>query len=57
MTPYTPEQNVIERFFRSLKEECVWQHSAATPGDVDSMGSLLKSTVMEHSAQGASPDA
>jgi putative transposase len=24
--PYTPEQNgVIERFFRSLKEECVWQ--------------------------------
>lgn len=27
ITPYTPEQNgVIERFFRSLKEECVWQH-------------------------------
>jgi len=27
MTPYTPEQNGIERrFFRSLKEECVWQH-------------------------------
>jgi len=26
VTPYTPEQNgVIERFFRSLKEECVWQ--------------------------------
>ncbi len=25
--PYTPEQNgLIERFFRSLKEECVWQH-------------------------------
>ncbi len=24
---YTPEQNgIIERFFRSLKEECVWQH-------------------------------
>lgn len=24
-TPYTPEQNgMIERFFRSLKEECVW---------------------------------
>ncbi|NKB80774.1 MAG: transposase [Nitrospirales bacterium] len=23
---YTPEQNgLIERFFRSLKEECVWQ--------------------------------
>ena len=27
MTPYTPEQNgLIERFFRTLKEECVWQH-------------------------------
>ena len=26
--PYTPEQNGInERFFRSLKEECVWQHN------------------------------
>lgn len=25
ITPYTPEQNgLIERFFRSLKEECVW---------------------------------
>jgi len=25
---YTPEQNaIIERFVRSLKEECVWQHS------------------------------
>ena len=27
ITPYTPEQNgLIERFFQSLKEECVWQH-------------------------------
>jgi putative transposase len=27
ITPYTPEQNgIIERFFRSLKEECVWHH-------------------------------
>ena len=27
ITPYTPEQNgLIERFFRSLKGECVWQH-------------------------------
>ena len=25
ITPYTPEQNgLIERFFRSVKEECVW---------------------------------
>jgi putative transposase len=28
---YTPEQNgLIERFFRSLKEECVWQHNFAS---------------------------
>ena len=28
ITPYTPEQNgIVERFFRSLKEECVWQRS------------------------------
>lgn len=27
ITPYTPQQNgMIERFFRSLKEECVWLH-------------------------------
>jgi putative transposase len=31
ITPYTPEQNgIIERFFRSLKEECVWQHAFLT---------------------------
>jgi putative transposase len=30
ITPSTPEQNgLIERFFRSLKEECVWQHPFA----------------------------
>ena len=28
ITPYTPEQNgLIERFFRTLKEECVWLHN------------------------------
>jgi len=28
ITPYTPEQNgLIERWFRSLKEACVWQQS------------------------------
>lgn len=30
ITPYTPQQNgMIERFFRSLKEECVWLHNFA----------------------------
>ena len=30
ITPYTPEQNgLIERLFRSLKEECVWQRTFA----------------------------
>ncbi len=28
ITPYTPEQNgMIERFFRTLKEECIWHHN------------------------------
>jgi len=28
ITPYTPEQNgLIERFFRSLKEECIWLYN------------------------------
>ena len=28
ITPYSPEQNgMIERFFRSMKEECVWLHT------------------------------
>jgi putative transposase len=31
ITPSTPEQNgLIERFFRSLKDECVWQHTFQT---------------------------
>jgi len=31
ITPYTPAQNgIIERFSRSLKEECVWQHAFQT---------------------------
>ena len=34
ITPYTPEQNgIIERFFRSLKEECVWQNPFKSFGD------------------------
>jgi putative transposase len=35
ITPYTPEQNgLIERWFRSLKEECVWQHQFRSFADV-----------------------
>jgi putative transposase len=31
ITPYTPEQNgMIERWFRTLKEECVWIHNFET---------------------------
>lgn len=31
ITPYPPEQHaMIERFFRTLKEECVWQHNFAS---------------------------
>ncbi len=34
ITPYTPEQNgIIERFFRSLKEECIWQHNFTSFGE------------------------
>jgi putative transposase len=34
ITPYTPEQNgMIERFFRSLKEECIWQHNFSSFGE------------------------
>ncbi len=34
ITPYTPEQNgIIERFFRSLKEECIWQHNFSSFGE------------------------
>ncbi len=28
ITPYTPEQNgMIERFFKTIKEECIWHHN------------------------------
>lgn len=31
ITPYMREQNgIIERFFRVLKEECVWHHTFQT---------------------------
>ena len=31
ITPYTPAQNgLVERCFRSLKEECVWRHNFGT---------------------------
>ena len=32
-TPYTPEQNGLgERFFRSLKDEGIWQHRCTLLG-------------------------
>ncbi len=35
-TPYTPEQHgMIERWFRSRKEECVWQHQFHTFADAN----------------------
>jgi putative transposase len=41
ITPYTPEQNgMIERFFRSLKEECTWQH--IFPGFREAMDPLVQ---------------
>ena len=34
-TPYTPEQNgLVEGFFRSLKEECIWVHRFESLGPV-----------------------
>lgn len=31
ITPYTPEQNgMIERFFRTIKEECIWHYNFAS---------------------------
>lgn len=32
ITPYTPQQNgLVERFFRSLKEECIWLYNFDSP--------------------------
>lgn len=37
ITPHTPEQNgMIERFFRSMKEECVWIKDFTTFKEADS---------------------
>ncbi len=36
ITPYTPEQNgVVERVFRTLKEECVWHQRFANQEDAE----------------------
>jgi putative transposase len=41
ITPYTPEQNgIVERFFRSLKEECIWQHNFT--GFADARAAITK---------------
>jgi putative transposase len=35
ITPYTLEQNgLVQRFFRSLKEECAWQHNFSSFAEV-----------------------
>jgi putative transposase len=56
ITPYCPEQNgMIERWFRSLKEECVWLHRF---GNIDeAFGAIAKwinryHTQRTHSALG-----
>lgn len=34
ITPYTPQENgLCERFIRTIKQECVWQHRFETLGD------------------------
>ncbi|MEM9667069.1 MAG: integrase core domain-containing protein [Bacteroidota bacterium] len=39
--PYTPQNNgMIERFFRSLKEECIWLHNFE--GLLDARDAILK---------------
>lgn len=59
ITPYTPEQNgMIERFFRTLKEECIWRKQ---PRDIDEAFSRIAdwidnyNNVRPHSALGYLP--
>ncbi len=57
ITSYTPEQNgIVERFFRSLKEKCVWQHNNIR-GQVAGSGLLLNrsSSIVKHLARPVVP--
>jgi len=43
ITPYSPEQNgMIERFFRTLKEECLWHHRFQSRDDFRCHRSLAR---------------
>ncbi len=44
ITPYTPEQNgMIERFFRTIKEECIWHHNfKSLKEDNDIIGNWIR---------------
>jgi putative transposase len=56
ITPYAPEQNgMIKRFFRSFKEECVWQQNFVTLDDAyDTIADWIDyyNTERPHSALG-----
>jgi transposase InsO family protein len=58
ITPYTPEQNgIIEWFFRSLKEGCIWQHVFQTSRrhgglfETDCGGTTTKGLIRRWSAE------
>ena len=56
ITPYSPEQNgMIERFFRTLKEECLWHDRFASRDEAFSViaaGLEKYHTERPHSALG-----
>ncbi len=49
ITPYTPEQNgMIERWFRTLKEECLWRHNFET---LDEARHTIDEFVLEYNTE------
>ena len=61
ITPYTPEQNgIIERWFRSLKEECLWLRSFSTLAEAqNAIGDYIEkyNNQRPHQALGMKPPA